>query len=164
MALSKAELLEMVENTITTNGAKEITGASLNAALTAIIEAMGTGGGSGGGASVELVYADLAGTGEALTTDQRAANAAAYAKAAAAAESGTAMPLLSLDMSEMMTTVNGYPCTCNINATMVSFVSPEVAEAAELAGLALTCTMMMDSTTASITAVIDETGLLVIEM
>lgn len=159
MAMSKDELLEMVENTITTNGAKEITGASLNAALTSIIEAMGT----GGGASVELVYADLEGTGEALTADQRAANAAVYAKAAAAAESGTAMPLLSLDMSEMMTIVNGYPCTCNINATMVSFISPEDAEEIDLAGLALTCTMVMGSTTASITAVIDETGLLKIE-
>lgn len=48
MALSKTELLEMIESTITANGAKEITGASLNAALTAIVEAMGTAGGGGG--------------------------------------------------------------------------------------------------------------------
>lgn len=160
MAMSKDELLEMVENTITTNGAKEITGASLNAALTSIIEAMGT----GGGASVELVYADLAGTGEALTADQRAANAAAYAKAAAAAESGAAMPLLSLDMSEMMTASNGFPCACNLNASMVVFVSPEDIGSNELAGLTLICTMMMFGTTVGIAAVIDETGLLIIEM
>lgn len=159
MAMSKDELLEMVENTITTNGAKEITGASLNAALTSIIEAMGT----GGGASVELVYADLAGTGEALTADQRAANAAAYAKAAAAADSGTAMPLFALDMSEMMTASNGYPCACNLNATMVTFVSPEDAEESDIAGLTLLCTMTMLGATVGITAIIDETGLLIID-
>lgn len=92
MALSKTELLEMIESTITANGAKEITGASLNAALTAIVEAMGTGN-SGGGASTEQVYTDFSdGTG--LTEEQKVANAAVYAKAKAAYEQGSAMPLI----------------------------------------------------------------------
>lgn len=163
MAMSKGELLEMVENTITTNGAKEITGASLNAALTAIIEAMGTGEG-GGGASVELVYADLAGTGEALTADQRAANAAAYAKAAAAAESGTAMPIFALDLSELMTASNGYPCSVQMPSTMTVFVNPADAAGSSEVGLNLICTLAIMDQLVSIAANIDETGLLIIAM
>ena len=38
MALTKEELLEMINSTITNNGAKAITGDALNAALTAIVE------------------------------------------------------------------------------------------------------------------------------
>ena len=95
MALSKTELLEMIESTITANGAKEITGASLNAALTAIVEAMGTGN-SGGGASTEQVYTDFSdGTG--LTEDQKAINAATYTKVKAAYEQGSAIPLITMD-------------------------------------------------------------------
>lgn len=95
MALSETELLEMIESTITANGAKEITGASLNAALTAIVEAMGTGN-SGGGASTEQIYTDFSdGTG--LTEDQKAINAATYAKAKAAYEQGSAMPIINID-------------------------------------------------------------------
>lgn len=160
MAMSKDKLLEMVENTITTNGAKEITGASLNAALTSIIEAMGT----GGGASVELVYADMAGTGEALTADQRAANAAAYAKAAAAAESGTAMPIFALDMSEMMTASNGYPCSVQMPSTMTVFINPADAAGSSEVGLNLMCTLAIMDQLVSIAANIDETGLLIIAM
>lgn len=97
MALSTTELLEMIESTITANGAKEITGASLNAALTAIVEAMGTGN-SGGGASTEQVYTDFSdGTG--LTEAQKVANAAIYAKAKAAYEQGSAIPLITIDMT-----------------------------------------------------------------
>lgn len=41
MALTKDELLEMINSTISTNGTKAITGDALNAALTAIVETMG---------------------------------------------------------------------------------------------------------------------------
>lgn len=47
--MTKEELLEMVNATISGNGKQEITGQSLNLALTEIINAMGTGSGSGGG-------------------------------------------------------------------------------------------------------------------
>lgn len=94
MAMSKGELLEMVENTITSNGAKEITGASLNAALTAIIEAMGAG---GGGASAEEIISDFGGT--PLTDEQKAKNAAAYNKAKAAYETGTPLPLFMVELA-----------------------------------------------------------------
>ena len=43
--MNKEELLEMVNSTISGNGKQEITGHSLNLALTEIINGMGTGGG-----------------------------------------------------------------------------------------------------------------------
>ena len=43
--MTKEELLEMVNSTISGNGKQEITGKSLNLALTEIINSMGTGGG-----------------------------------------------------------------------------------------------------------------------
>jgi hypothetical protein len=46
--MTKEELLEMVNATISGNGKQEITGQSLNLALTEIINAMGTGSGGGG--------------------------------------------------------------------------------------------------------------------
>lgn len=46
--MTKEELLEMVNATISGNGKQEITGKSLNLALTEIINAMGTSGGSSG--------------------------------------------------------------------------------------------------------------------
>ena len=94
--MTKEEILEMIDATITTNGMKEITGASLNAALTAIVEAMGTG--SGGGASAEEIYSDFS-DGSSLTDDMKAKNAAVYAKAKAAFEGGTALPLCMIDVS-----------------------------------------------------------------
>jgi hypothetical protein len=46
--MTKEELLEMVNATISGNGKQEIAGNSLNLALTEIINAMGTGSGGGG--------------------------------------------------------------------------------------------------------------------
>lgn len=51
--MEKEELIEMINSTINTNGSGTITGESLNLALNAIVEAMGTG--TGGGAVWEKV-------------------------------------------------------------------------------------------------------------
>lgn len=51
--MEKEELIEMINSTINTNGSGTITGESLNLALNAIVETMGTG--SGGGAVWEKV-------------------------------------------------------------------------------------------------------------
>ena len=51
--MEKEELIEMINSTINTNGSGTITGESLNLALNAIVETMGTG--SGGGAIWEKV-------------------------------------------------------------------------------------------------------------
>ena len=45
--MEKEELVEMINSTINTNGSGAITGESLNLALQAIVETMGTGSGSG---------------------------------------------------------------------------------------------------------------------
>ena len=51
--MEKEELIEMINSTINTNGSGTISGESLNLALNAIVETMGTG--SGGGAVWEKV-------------------------------------------------------------------------------------------------------------
>lgn len=51
--MEKEQLIEMINSTINTNGSGTITGESLNLALNAIVETMGTG--SGGGAVWEKV-------------------------------------------------------------------------------------------------------------
>ena len=51
--MKKEELIEMINSTINTNGSGTITGESLNLALNAIVETMGTG--TGGGAVWEKV-------------------------------------------------------------------------------------------------------------
>lgn len=114
--MTKEEILEMIDATITTNGMKEITGASLNAALTAIVEAMGTG--SGGGASAEEIYSDFS-DGSSLTDDMKAKNAAVYAKAKAAYEGGTALPLCMVDVSLISQGDGGEKIT--VLASMIGF-------------------------------------------
>lgn len=71
--MEKEELIEMINSTINTNGSGTITGESLNLALNAIVETMGTG--SGGGAVWEKVSGTL-GSGETLETteEDKAAN------------------------------------------------------------------------------------------
>lgn len=75
--MEKEELIEMINSTINTNGSGTITGESLNLALNAIVETMGTG--SGGGAVWEKVSGtiDLTNT-ESLTVitteEDKAAN------------------------------------------------------------------------------------------
>lgn len=92
---SKEEILEAINADIVSNGKKAITGDILNLIFNSIVELMGTGN-SGGGASTEQVYTDFSdGTG--LTEDQKAINAATYAKVKAAYEQGSAMPLIIID-------------------------------------------------------------------
>lgn len=71
--MEKEELIEMINSTINTNGSGTITGESLNLALKAIVETMGTG--SGGGAVWEKVSGTL-GSGETIETteEDKAAN------------------------------------------------------------------------------------------
>lgn len=73
--MEKEELIEMINSTINTNGSGTITGESLNLALNAIVETMGTG--SGGGAVWEKVSGTLASSsGLTVTTteEDKAAN------------------------------------------------------------------------------------------
>ena len=73
--MEKEELIEMINSTINTNGSGTITGESLNLALNAIVETMGTG--SGGGAVWEKVSGTLVSSSEltiTTTEEDKAAN------------------------------------------------------------------------------------------
>ena len=73
--MEKEELIEMINSTINTNGSGTITGESLNLALNAIVETMGTG--SGGGAVWEKVSGtpDISSEPTVVTTEEdKAAN------------------------------------------------------------------------------------------
>ena len=75
--MEKEELIEMINSTINTNGSGTITGESLNLALNAIVETMGTGTGSGGGAVWEKVSgtpASSSGLTVTTTEEDKAAN------------------------------------------------------------------------------------------
>ena len=73
--MEKEELIEMINSTINTNGSGTITGESLNLALNAIVETMGTG--TGGGAVWEKVSGtpDVSSGSTVITTEEdKAAN------------------------------------------------------------------------------------------
>lgn len=73
--MEKEELIEMINSTINTNGSGTITGESLNLALNAIVETMGTG--TGGGAAWEKVSGTLGSSSDITVTtteEDKAAN------------------------------------------------------------------------------------------
>lgn len=104
MALTKAELVEMINSTITTNNKKEITAESLNLALNAIVEAMGTSTGSSGGANAELVKINPDGE---PSDAMKEHNAMIYAKCKDAVDSGAPLPILQIDMSDFYSEMSG---------------------------------------------------------
>ena len=74
--MKKAELVEMINSTINTNGSGAITGEALNLALQAIVETMGTGSGSG----AEKLQGYFDGSAWQQTEEEKALNAQLYAK------------------------------------------------------------------------------------
>ena len=157
---SKEEILEAINADIVSNGKKAITGDILNLIFNSIVELMGTGN-SGGGASTEQVYTDFSdGTG--LTEDQKAANAATYAKAKAAYEQGSAMPIITMDAtllySELLGTTN---LKFVILANQVAYLDPNDPTLADGGAVGLMVAFMwMES---SITCLILEDGSCVTE-
>lgn len=120
---SKEEILEAINADIVSNGKKAITGDILNLIFNSIVELMGTGN-SGGGASTEQVYTDFSdGTG--LTEDQKAINAATYAKVKAAYEQGSAMPTINIDATLMYSQILGTTnMKFNLLASQVAYFDP----------------------------------------
>ena len=74
--MEKEELVEMINSTINTNGSGAITGESLNLALQAIVETMGTGSGSG----AEKLQGYFDGSAWQQTDEEKALNAQLYTK------------------------------------------------------------------------------------
>ena len=83
--MEKEELVEMINSTINTNGSGAITGESLNLALQAIVETMGTGSGSG----AERLWGTFnisSGVTFNVTDEEKALNAQLYTKIVSALE------------------------------------------------------------------------------
>ena len=83
--MEKEELVEMINSTINTNGSGAITGESLNLALQAIVETMGTGSGSG----AERLWGTFnisSGMTFNVTDEEKALNAQLYTKIVSALE------------------------------------------------------------------------------
>lgn len=93
------EIREMVNATINENGKREITGKAINLALletlTAIEEFLANNKPEGGG--VETVYIETT-----LTAEHQAANAAVYAKCAAAVAEGKPLPGIQADITSIL--------------------------------------------------------------
>ena len=77
MAMTKEELIDLIDNTINTNGEKTITGQALNLALKEIVDAMGSGDG-GASMNLNISYSALSGGENDLTEEQIAENVALY--------------------------------------------------------------------------------------
>ena len=85
--MEKEELVEMINSTINTNGSGAITGESLNLALQAIVETMGTGSGSG----AERLWGTFnisSGVTFNVTDEEKALNAQLYTKIVSALGNG----------------------------------------------------------------------------
>lgn len=82
--MEKEELIDMINSTINTNGSGAITGESLNLALRAIAETMGTGSGSG----AEKLQGYFNGSAWQQTEEEKALNAQLYTKIVSALENG----------------------------------------------------------------------------
>lgn len=77
MAMTKEELIDLIDNTINTNGEKTITGQALNLALKEIVGAMGSGDG-GASMNLNLSMSTLSGGENDLTEEQLAENVELY--------------------------------------------------------------------------------------
>lgn len=79
MAMTKEELVDLIDCTINTNGEKAITGQALNLALKEIVEAMGSGGGGGSSMTFNIPTSTIYGShyGD-LTEEQIAENVELY--------------------------------------------------------------------------------------
>lgn len=99
MATSKEELKQMLDSTIIANGQKGITAESLNQALTAIVEAMGTGSGAGS-EYIDMTMVDPENSDE-LTPEAMVHNAEVYNKLINALSAVGPVPTVLLNMEGM---------------------------------------------------------------
>lgn len=90
----------MIQSTITSNGARNISGSILQEVLLEIVDSMDSAGsGGGGGASAALVFIDSTGTTETCTATQIQNNAAVFASIKTATLNGTSIPVVYVGMT-----------------------------------------------------------------
>lgn len=111
--MTKEELIEMIDATINENGSRNITGKTLNLALTEIVNAMGTGSGSG---SLTLYFA----AGQ-ETEEQKTANIVVREQCRIIAEAGGAIPTINVDMTQMYASLVGPGLSMSYVALSAAF-------------------------------------------
>lgn len=117
---SKEELHEMINQTIVDGGDK-ITAHMLNLLLNHMVEGAGSGSGGGTGASAAQVFVN-----DPLSSEEQSNNISIFEQCKQSYESGTPMPLITIDLSAMYDSLLGQPCMSKMVyvASMVMYVSP----------------------------------------
>ena len=112
--MEKEELVEMINSTINTNGSGAITGESLNLALQAIVETMGTGSGSG----AERLWGTFnisSGATFNVTDEEKALNAQLYTKIVSALENNQPISVWAKGVME-----NSQVCLTSVAVVVVN--------------------------------------------
>lgn len=136
---TKEELKEMIQATITSNGARNITGSILQEVLLEIVDSMGSAGsGGGGGASAALVFIDTNGTTETCTADQIQNNATVFTSIKTATLNGTCIPAVYVGMISE----KGNSYAAQYMVPIILMYTPESSEYPEMV-------VMMGSSTSS---------------
>ena len=118
------EIRDLIDNTITTNGVKNITGQALNLALNEIVNAVAEAATTGGG-GVKRLYADMNG-GSITDPEQLASNAALYTEIVTALTNDELPPQVMILANIDGTYINGNSlATIYDGTTLTLFVFAE---------------------------------------
>ena len=113
------EIRDLIDNTITTNGVKNITGQALNLALNEIVNAVAEAATTGGG-GVKRLYANI--DGSPITDEQQlASNAALYTEIVTALTSNELPPQVMVLMNIDGSYINGNSLSTIYDGTTLTF-------------------------------------------
>ena len=112
------EIRDLIDNTITTNGVKNITGQALNLALNEIVNAVAEAATTGGG-GVKRLYADMNG-GSITDPEQLASNAALYTEIVTALTNDELPPQVMILANIDGTYINGNSLATSYDGTTLA--------------------------------------------
>ena len=112
------EIRDLIDNTITTNGVKNINGQALNLALNEIVNAVAEAATTGGG-GVKRLYADMNG-GSITDPEQLASNAALYTEIVTALTNDELPPQVMILANIDGTYINGNSLSTSYNGTTLT--------------------------------------------
>ena len=112
------EIRDLIDNTITTNGVKNITGQALNLALNEIVNAVAEAATTGGG-GVKRLYADMNG-GSITDPEQLASNAALYTEIVTALTNDELPPQVMILANIDGTYINGNSLSTSYDGTTLT--------------------------------------------
>ena len=113
------EIRDLIDNTITTNGVKNITGQALNLALNEIVNAVAEAATTGGG-GVKRLYVNI--DGSPITDEQQlASNAALYTEIVTALTSNELPPQVMVLMNIDGSYINGNSLDTSYDGTTLTF-------------------------------------------